>query len=464
MAYVFRILTSVPYTNRPPVEDVCAKLHSYFTYNILIGAAVLVSYKQFAGRPIECFIPNELHSSAGQYFENFCFSSDTYYVPLTSAIEKLSTEERKELHINYYKWIPFFLLFQAACFKFPALVWKFFHGQSGMRVGEIIRLTTNDSNTDPKIRSQNIQALCHHLQRVLKFHYRLKTRHLKPHKIIRLLNIKYSSYYVFLIYMVGKMLFLVNAVCQFCLMNKFLLPPDVHFSAYEVWSDIFSGNTSWKESGIFPRITLCDISIRASGQERKYTSQCVLMINIFTEKIFVTLWAWYMILGSWTLINMTNWFFSVMTSFSAEHFIYKHLEMSGQELFMSENKKDSSEIHIYLRRFINKYLQADGVFILWLIAQHSDILFITDLIYQMWESHYKIERRRESLREVDPKWKKYLKKTELNKALDVETGHPFLSNSNIRKSSQASIIRTGSLQNLDDITLPSVEYHDFHNR
>lgn len=206
------------------------------------------------------------------------------------------------------------------------------------------------------------------------------------------------------------------------------------------------------------------------------------MINIFTEKIFVTLWAWYMILGSWTLINMTNWFFSVMSSFSAEHFIYKHLEMSGEELFMSENKKDSSgyshhnwynlwfrkwcclEIHIYLRRFINKYLQADGVFILWLIAQHSDILFITDLIYQMWESHYKIERRRESLREVDPKWKKYLKKTELNKALDVETGHPFLSNSNIRKSSQASIIRTGSLQNLDDITLPSVEYHDFHNR
>jgi len=64
--------------------------------------------------------------------------------------------------------MPFFLLFQAACFKIPAILWKYFHGQSGMRVGEILRLATHESNTDPKIRSANINALCHHLEKVFK--------------------------------------------------------------------------------------------------------------------------------------------------------------------------------------------------------------------------------------------------------------------------------------------------------
>jgi hypothetical protein len=43
-----------------------------------------------------------------------------------------------------------------------------------MRVGEVLRLATNESNSDPAIRSSNIHALCVHLQGALKFHSRLK--------------------------------------------------------------------------------------------------------------------------------------------------------------------------------------------------------------------------------------------------------------------------------------------------
>ena len=55
MAGLFNLITSVPYANRPPVQDIIAKLHSYITWNMLIGFAVLLSFKQFAGHPIECF-------------------------------------------------------------------------------------------------------------------------------------------------------------------------------------------------------------------------------------------------------------------------------------------------------------------------------------------------------------------------------------------------------------------------
>jgi hypothetical protein len=69
----------------------------------------------------------------GQYVENYCFTSSTYYVPIDYAVERVSTERKSELQINYYRWMPFFLLFQAACFKLPSIIWKYFHGQSGIK-------------------------------------------------------------------------------------------------------------------------------------------------------------------------------------------------------------------------------------------------------------------------------------------------------------------------------------------
>lgn len=56
---IFRAFQAVPYTNRPIVKDVMASLHSYFTSNMLIGLAVLLSYKQFEGRPIDCMVCSE---------------------------------------------------------------------------------------------------------------------------------------------------------------------------------------------------------------------------------------------------------------------------------------------------------------------------------------------------------------------------------------------------------------------
>jgi hypothetical protein len=66
-----------------------------------------------------------------EYAEQYCWSEDTYYVPFNESIESFTLDQRREKRISYYQWIPFFLLFQAACFKFPTFVWKYFAGQSG---------------------------------------------------------------------------------------------------------------------------------------------------------------------------------------------------------------------------------------------------------------------------------------------------------------------------------------------
>ena len=56
-----------------------------------------------------------------------------------------------------------------------------------------------------------------------------------------------------------------------------------HFCGYE---NIFEGflmfrqflnATDWQQTGHFPRVTLCDISIRMFAQDRQATVQCMLL-------------------------------------------------------------------------------------------------------------------------------------------------------------------------------------------
>uniref|UniRef100_A0A914ZHS1 Innexin n=2 Tax=Parascaris univalens TaxID=6257 RepID=A0A914ZHS1_PARUN len=418
MSFILRIFTAVPYSNKPIVKDVVASLHSYFTCNMLIAFAILLSFKHFAGRPMECMIPSGFNSAWEQYTENYCWAQDTYFVPPRVFVEDVNPEDRHGTRISYYQWIPFFLLFQAACFKLPTFIWKCLAAHSGMRMGEILRLATDPANSTVDLKKANINALCIHLQGALRFHTRVKKRSMLPHKILRCLNVRYSSYYVVMVYITAKIAFLFNVCFQLHLLCRYLLPQFANSFGLKEWKKLIwppENYSSWHSSGLFPRVTLCDFDVREMGNIQTHTIQCVLVVNIFTEKIFILLWLWFVVLSAVTTISLVSWAYVLCSQRSKEHFVLNHLEMSEAPFDKTDHENKEA-----VDRFIDDYLGADGIFILQMIAANADVVFTTELIASLWRSHYSFEQQRKARLQMEKVWPEHEQRLEA--ALIEEAG------------------------------------------
>ncbi|VDK62305.1 unnamed protein product [Onchocerca ochengi] len=101
--------------------------------------------------------------------------------------------------------------------------------------------------------------------------------------------------YVTALYLFCKCLNVLNIIVQLYLLNRFL-GMQYHLWGFGVLNDLIHGR-EWSVSGNFPRVTFCDVTIREIGNTNRKTVQCVLMINMFNEKIFLALWFWLMALG-----------------------------------------------------------------------------------------------------------------------------------------------------------------------
>ncbi|KAK0410597.1 hypothetical protein QR680_005222 [Steinernema hermaphroditum] len=379
------VLSMLRYVGESEDKDFVDRLHSYFTSNILIALAVLVSFKQFGGKPIECLVPDLFTSSWEQYAENYCWAQDTYYVPMAHTVADLDAADRSKKKISYYQWVPFFLLIEAACFRLPCILWKYLSGHSGIKVNEILKLASDPNNIKKDIKQSNIHALTVHLKGALRFHRRIKKKEIKPHQILRFFNLPYSAYFVTATYLLIKIVYLVNVALQLLVLNKFLETDKYSWYGFGALLDLVNGKT-WETSGIFPRVTLCDFDVRVMGNVQEHTIQCVLTINIFNEKIFVFLWFWYMSLFVVTFGSLLYWLFVTVLPFPNRRFINRHLEMSEMP-FDSSNPENAEQV----KRFIDTFLKSDGVFVIRMLTMHTGVIFGTDLVTSLFRSIFHLD-------------------------------------------------------------------------
>jgi len=180
--------------------------------------------------------------------------------------------------------------------------------------------------------------------------------------------------YITVLYLMFKLLNLLNTIGQLYVLNVFL-GPEYKFWGYGILADLVEGR-EWHTSGHFPRVTFCDVSIREMGEYVvSHTFQCVLMINMLNEKIYIFIWFWLFGLMIVNAINLLAWVWNSFSGSSARNFVKTRLTVNDDQI-------DSDR----LRRFVHDHLSRDGITILRLLDTNCGEMAVSSIINEMWDN------------------------------------------------------------------------------
>ncbi|VDM57452.1 unnamed protein product [Angiostrongylus costaricensis] len=351
-------------------DDPVDRLNYFITSTLLTFFAIMVSAKQYVGSPIQCWMPMEFKGGWEQYAEDYCFIQNTFFVPFHEEIPA-DDEDRSQAEIGYYQWVPIVLALQAIMFYLPNWIWKTLHQQSGIDLGTAIEDARKLRQIVGADRKKEVGKLAAYLEECLEFHS----------ERLRIPTFRFGrglGSYVSMLYLFVKFLYLLNIFTQFYILNSFL-GSEYTFWGFQTFRDLWNGR-EWLDSGVFPRVTLCDFKIRRLANIHNYTVQCVLMINMFNEKIYLFVWFWFLFVAISTGINFAYSFVQlVFTSFREKSTTNW---LSGPR-YGEDTADDFRHEHI-MRRFTHVALRPDGILLLRFIEGHAGAIVARELTTKLF--------------------------------------------------------------------------------
>nr|CAD2156795.1 unnamed protein product [Meloidogyne enterolobii] len=354
-------------------DDIIDKLNYYYTTAIIIVFAILVSTKEYLGAPIQCWVPATFTEPMEQYTENYCFVQSTYFLPLNDYIPKILSE-REQRQIGYYQWVPFVLALKALLFYVPTIVWRLLSWQSGIHVQSLVQMACDSRLLDAESRQRAMQTIATNVEEALHVKHQLGGSRMRMLNLI--ICTRSSGAAVTFLYISVKILYTASKYCWPNFSAQHILGNRSRWYGLHVLQDLMNGH-EWEESGHFPRVTLCDFEVKVLGNVHRHTVQCVLMINMFNEKIFLFLWFWYFLLAAATFCSLLYWLFISIMPSRQLNFVGKYLTgIEGYKMVDSQS----------LRRFVFHFLRQDGVFLLRMVATHAGELACYELAKRLWDN------------------------------------------------------------------------------
>lgn len=180
--------------------------------------------------------------------------------------------------------------------------------------------------------------------------------------------------YLTLIYMITKVLYFVSIVAQIFIVKSFT-GIDHTFYSFGILHDLLNGK-DWHVTGHFPRITVCDFTVRSLGNWHKYSVQCVLSDNMLNEKIYIFIFLWLLLMATLTAMSFVYWFFRCVLQ-SGEGLLEKHI------------KKNEKEMHSKAFNNLHNSLKGDGIFILHLMSFNVSDVDTGRVINYLWKNQIK---------------------------------------------------------------------------
>ena len=372
-------------------DDLFDRINHRYTVIQLVIFAAFVSAEAYIDKPISCWAPVHFHDSWEKYTNSYCWIRNTYYLPFQESIPR-EHGEREKHPILYYQWVPLILLAQAIMFYLPIVMWRTLNSKTGIDVNMIVETSEvyqKEEESETRVK-------------LLDFLVRLTDRYLgyskSPARGSVLSNMKECTFgcksclarfcccccgkrfgnYMVVLYIIIKFVFLANAVCQLFILNAFL-GHDYNLyglHALQSWID----GTDFGESKRFPKVTLCDLDVRVVGNVQRYSVQCVLTINLFHEMIYLYIWFWLVFVVTITIIGLIMWIMRLGIPRDRVTYIKRHLAAHPDFNYQEEAFQGRD-----FRKFVNRYLRQDGIFVLRLVDLNTNKLVLMELLSALWE-------------------------------------------------------------------------------
>lgn len=358
-------------------DDWVDRLNHIYTVVILVIFALFVGGESYIGEPIACWHPAQTTMHQAKYVNSYCWIQNTYFVPMGEPIPP-GHRKHVDLEITYYQYVPLILLFMAFLFKLPCLIWRSFSSYSGIDLSKIVQLTASAHYIEDSKREEKINEISRVVDRWLEanrqYHWNILVRlRQKVSRICFFMNRREGTYLTGL-YLFVKLLFAVNVIGQFFILDTFL---DGFFSLWGIEAMYsLAHEYNVKESRRFPRVTMCDYEVRELQNVLPRTVQCVLPINLFNEKIFLFLWFWFILVSVISCSNIIFWFWRTFFQRNRTSFVKKYLTVSSRIHTASDKK---------LCKKFATYLRDDGIFLIRMIQKNSNDMLVTDMITRLWE-------------------------------------------------------------------------------
>jgi len=173
-------------------------------------------------------------------------------------------------------------------------------------------------------------------------------------------------------YILIKFLYMLNLSCQLIFLQYFLRYHQLTYFQYG-WNML--RNIYHPSSQIFPRLTLCDFQIRELGIQHLYTVECVLVLNLFLEKLYLLIWIWFNVLFILTIVDTIRWIYRIYFRHSRNQFIRKHIELT-LEKSLTRHKQFHSFLH---------YFPIDNLFTLKMMSNNSSSTIVADVLYELFQ-------------------------------------------------------------------------------
>ena len=314
----------------------------------------------FGDLNIYCIFSNEISSDDTKEFSRrFCWASNTYYVPSDRTLPHKG--ETREYRITYYQWVPWILMFCAFFVMTPFKIWHYLTKGSRFDLEKIMIYVLKAKEKEED--SEEFKEILYKLTNLIE----------KPIKTSKLGLTDISFIFC---YTITRTIYLFNTFIIFWLLNYLLGQNFYSLYGFKLIKEIWLGKANALESQFFPRITMCDVPIRSTGNNINwYVVQCALPINVFNEKIFIFLWFWNAFIFTGTTLSTLKFFLN--------HLIYPRQAFVKRFLKLQDENK--------IQFFVSKYLTSDVFFILRKIEEKGNYQIICKTILLLWRSFNTID-------------------------------------------------------------------------